>query len=192
GPPPPRSVPAASRRPSEELEERNSPTGGFGRRPRSRPAGGGAAPPDRGGRRNLSSPEHRSGLVSGRMRARTHRSPAPPRLGGLRSKLKEEESAGGGFRGTFAEKARRPRRGPSGRRASREPSTGKPRRDGQFRRDPSGWPEAACVDAKNGWRRGGGSAGGVAANVPRQWPGATASSLISRQHPPHSRYEGCW
>src|SRR5690606_15625369 len=70
--------------------------------------------------------------------------------------------------------------------------TGKPRRDGQFRCDPSGWPEAACVDAKNGWRRGGGSAGGVAANVPRQWPGATASSLISRQHPPHSRYEGCW
>jgi len=37
--------------------------------------------------------------------------PAGLSAAGLRSELKEEESARGGFRGTFAEKARRPRRG---------------------------------------------------------------------------------
>ncbi len=55
---------------------------------------------------------------SGRPRHRG-RSRAPPRVVGLRSKIKEEESAAGGFRGTFAEKARRPQRGPSDHAATR-------------------------------------------------------------------------
>src|SRR5690606_40069943 len=38
------------------------------------------------------------------------RSPVPSRVVGLRSEIKEEAAAAGGGRGTFAEKARHPRR----------------------------------------------------------------------------------
>src|SRR5690606_38889314 len=50
------------------------------------------------------------------------RSRVPSRAAGLRSEIKEEASAAGGRRGTFAEKARRPRRGPPDPPLPREPT----------------------------------------------------------------------
>src|SRR3546814_12236937 len=52
------------------------------------------------------------------------RSGVPARTAGLRGEIKEEAFAEAGCRGTFATKASRPRRDPSGRREARTPQPG--------------------------------------------------------------------